>query len=234
MQDDTSIDTLDMEEVKAALPSIGFIDMVGFDGCNMASIEVQMLWRGHATALAHSQEWVGGEGIQYNLVLALLAVNPNMTADQVAIATSQTATSDKTWSAVAVDSRFDALLSAVNNWSTALNNGLASNRKHYDRAFGATRSFWQAPMDKDLYDMAYEINRLFTDSNIKSKGQAVMNAVNAVVLHERHVNAYADVHGITMYHIAKATEKDSNYTYYRTLDFALQTGWDEFLDAYAR
>jgi hypothetical protein len=234
MQDDTDNDTLDMEEVKAALPSIGFIDMVGFDGCNMASIEVQLLWHGHATALAHSQEWVGGEGVQYELVLAQLAANPNMSADQVAIATSQSATSDKTWSAVAVDSRFEELLMVVDQWSVALNNGLAANRKKYDRAFGATRSFWQAPMDKDLYDMAYEINRNVADANIKSKSQAVMNAVNAVVLHERHVNAYADVHGITIYHIARATEKDSDYTYYRTLDFALQTGWDEFLDTYAR
>jgi hypothetical protein len=234
MQDDTNNDTLDMEEIKAALPSLGFIDMVGFDGCNMASIEVQLLWHGHATALAHSQEWVGGEGVQYDLVLAQLASNPNMTADQVAIATTQSASSDKTWSAVAVDSRFDALLTAVDQWSTALNNGLAANRKKYDRAFGATRSFWQAPMDKDLYDMAYEIHRNVTDTNIKARSQAVMNAVNAVVLHERHVNAYADVHGITIYHIARAIEKDSNYTYYRTLDFALQTGWDEFLDAYTR
>ncbi len=234
MRDDTDNDTLDADEVKAALPSIGFIDMVGFDGCNMASIEVEMLWHGYATALTHSQEYVGGEGVQYDLVLAQLAANPNMTADQVAIATSQTATSDKTWSAVAVDSRFDALLTAVNDWSVALNNGLSANRKKYDRAFGATQSFWQAPMDKDLYDMAYEINRNVTDANIKAKGQAVMNAVHAVVLHERHVNAYAGAHGITIYHISKASEKDSNYTYYRTFDFALQTGWDEFLDAYAR
>jgi hypothetical protein len=234
MQDDTDNDTLDMEEVKAALPSIGFVDMVGFDGCNMASIEVQMLWHGHATALAHSQEWVGGEGVQYDLVLAQLAANPNMTADQVAIATSQSASQDKTWSAVAVDSRFDALLTAVNNWSVALYNGLGANRKKYDRAFGATRSFWQAPVDKDLYDMAYEINRNVTDANIKSKSQAVMNAVNAVVLHERHVNAYADAHGITIYHISRAADKDSTYEYYRTLDFALQTNWNEFLDAYAQ
>ena len=234
MQDDTDNDALDMEEVKAALPSLGFIDMVGFDGCNMASIEVQLLWHGHATAVTHSQEWVGGEGLQYDQILAQLAANPNMSADQVAIASSQSATSDKTWSAVAVDTRFDTLLTAVNNWSVALNNGLSANRRKYDRAFGATRSFWQAPMDKDLYDMAFEINRNVSDTNIKSKSQAVMNAVNAVVLHERHVNAYADVHGITIYHIARATEKDSNYTYYRTLDFALQTSWDEFLDAYAR
>jgi hypothetical protein len=234
MLDDTSNDTLDMEEVSAALPSLGFIDMVGFDGCNMASIEVQYLWHGHATALAHSQEWVGGEGVQYDLVLAQLAANPNMTADQVAIATSQSATGDKTWSAVAVDSRLEALLSAVDQWSVALNNGLAANRKKYEQAFGATRSFWQAPMDKDLYDMAYEINHNVTDANIKAKSQAVMNAFDSVVLHERHVNAYADAHGITIYHISKATQKDSDYTYYRGLDFALQTGWDEFLDAYAR
>src|SRR4030095_9522989 len=155
-----------------------------------------------------------------------LAANPNMTADQVAIATSQSAASDKTWSSVAVDGRFDALLSAVQAWATALQAGLGANRRKYDQAFGATRSFWQAPMDKDLYDMAFEMKNKVTDENIKNKSQAVMNAVNAVVLHERHVNAYADVHGITIYHISKATEKDSDYNYYRsTVDFALQTEW---------
>ena len=235
MQDDTDEDTLDYHETKAAIPSLGFIDVVGYDGCNMASIEILKLWHGHATAFTSSQEWVGWEGIQYDVVLAQLASNPNMTADQVAIATSQSATSDKTWSAVAVDGRFDALLTAVNDWSVALNNGLAANRKKYDRAFGATRSFWQAPMDKDLYDMAYEIKRLVSGRDIRLTSQAVMNAVDAVVLDERHVNAYADAHGITIYHISKATQKDSDYSYYRTtLDFALQTGWDEFLDAYAR
>jgi len=234
MRDDTSNDSLDMEELKAALPSIGFMDMVGFDGCNMAAIEVEMLWHGHATAVAHSEEWVGGSGVEYDVVLAKLAANPNMTADAVAIATSQSATSDKTWSAVAVDGRFDALLKAVDEWSVALNNGLAANRKKYDRAFGATRSFWQQPTDKDLYDMAYEINRLVSDQNIKDLSQAVMAAVDDVVLHERHVNAYKDAHGITIYHISKASEKDDKYLYYHDyVDFGTQTGWDNFLDAYA-
>src|SRR6185503_18689595 len=117
----------------------------------------------------------------YDLVLAQLAANPTMTADQVAIATTQSATSDKTWSAVAVDRRFDTLLTAVNHWSVALNNGLGANRKKYDQAFTATRSFWQAPMDKDLYDMAYEINSHVSDQTIKNKSQAVMKAVNSVV-----------------------------------------------------
>lgn len=235
MADDTDADTLDYHEMKAAIPSLGFIDVVGYDGCNMASIEMLKLWHGRATAFTSSQEWVGWEGIQYDLVLAQLVANPGMTADQVAIATSQSASNDKTWSAVAVDSRLNALITAVDQWSAALNAGLAANRKKYDQAFTATRSFWQAPMDKDLYDMAYEINRLVTDQNIKNKSQAVMNAVTAVVLHERHVNAYSDAHGITIYHISKASQKDSDYAYYRsTVDFALLTAWDEFLNAYAK
>jgi hypothetical protein len=230
--DDTG--TLDYEEEKTAIASLGFIDVVGYDGCNMSSIEIFDLWHGHATAVTGSQEYVGWEGLQYELVLAQLAANPNMTADQVAIAFSQSASADKTWSAVAVDGRLDALLTAVNDLSVALTNGLAANRTKINRAFGATRSFWQAPMDKDLYDMAYELNRNVPDANIKAKSQAVMKAFGAAILHERHVNAYSDVHGITIYHISKATEKDLNYYYYLGLDFAMQTGWDEFLDAYAK
>ncbi len=235
MADDTNADTLDYEEEEAALPSLGFIDVVGYDGCNMASIEILNLWHGHATAVTGSQEYVGWEGLQYDLVLAQLAANPSMTADQVAVAFSQSASADKTWAAIAVDSRFDAVLTAVNNWSLALSNGLAANRKKYDRAFGATQDFWQAPMDKDLYDMAYEINRNVADANIKSKSQAVMTAINGVVLHQYHTNGYPDSHGITIYYVSSASGKDSNYIYYRNkIDFALNTGWDEFLDAYAK
>ena len=235
MRDDTDDDTLDYEEMKAALPSLGFIDVVGYDGCNMASIEIFNLWHGHATAVTSSQEWVGGEGLQYDLILEQLAATPSMSADRVAIVSSQSASQDKTWSAVAVDSRFDTLLTTVNQWSVALKNGLNTNRKLYDQAFTATRSFWQAPMDKDLYDMAYELNNRVNDTDIKAKSQAVMNAVNSVVLFDRHVNAYAETHGITIYHISKAIEKDSDYVYYRsTVDFALQTGGGEFLDTYAR
>jgi hypothetical protein len=60
-----------------------------------------------------------------------------------------------------------------------------------------------------------------------------MTAFNNVILHERHVNAYADVHGITIYHISKASEKDDKYIYYHDyVDFATQTGWYTFLNAY--
>jgi hypothetical protein len=217
MEDDTSNDTLDYDEVKAAIPSLGFIDVVGYDGCNMASLEIMKLWHNHATALTGSQEWVGWDGIEYDVVLAQLAANPNLTADQVATATSASTLTDKTWSAVAVDSRLTTLLTAVDQWSVALKNGLPANKKKYDTAFGATRSFWQAPMDKDLYDLAFEIKDKVADTNIKNKSQAVMDAFAVVVLHERHVSQYSDAHGITIYGPAKASQK-LDHDYFLTID----------------
>ena len=234
MGDDTDQDSLDMHEIKAALPQIGFIDVVGFDACNMASIEVQLLWHGYATALVHSQDYINWDGIEYDVLLAQLSANPNMTPDEVAIATSMSVTNDKTMSAVAVDRRFDELLTVVDEWSQALLDGLDDNRKSYDRAFRFTQDFWQAPMDKDLYDMAFEIGSRAGSADIEAKSQAVMNAVEAVVIEEHHEVSHKDAHGITINHMANSGHLDEYFSYYQTIDFALLTSWDEFLLAYAK
>ena len=237
MEDDTDVDTLDYHEMKAAIPLLGFIDLVGYDGCNMATMEIYKLWENKATAIAASEEYVGWNGIEYDSVIAQLRANPFMSADQVAVASAQSAVvlgGERTFSAVAVDGRLANLLTATEQFAVALTNGLAANRKKYDRAFGATRSMWQAPMDKDFYDLANEIDIAVSDANIKARAQGVMNAISSVRLYEGHTNAYSDVHGMTIYHISKAAQKDSNYTYYRsTIDLALTTSWDEFLNAYA-
>src|SRR5262245_9539930 len=238
MEDDTNVDTLDYHEMKAAIPQLGYIDVVGYDGCNMASLEIYKLWQNKATAIAASEEYVGWNGIEYDVVISKLRANPFMSADEVAVASAQSAIQqggERTWSAAAVDGRLTTLLTATDQFATALNGGLAANRKKYDQAFNATRTMWQAPMDKDLYDMASEINLAVSDAGIKAKGQAVMNALGSVVLWEGHVNAYSDVHGITIYHISKAAQKDADYSYYRsTIDLALMTSWDEFVNAYAQ
>ena len=238
MEDDTDVDTLDYHEMKAAIPQLGFIDVVGYDGCNMATLEIYKLWQNKATAVSASEEYVGWNGIEYDAVIAQLKSNPFMSADQVAVASAQSAINlggERTWSAVAVDGRLATLLTATDQFAVALTNGLAANRKKYDQAFNATRSMWQAPMDKDLYDMAKEINTAVSDATIKSRAQGVMNAFSSTLLWEGHTNAYSDVHGMTIYHIGKASQKDSNYTYYRsTIDLALTTSWDEFVNAYAQ
>ena len=77
MEDDTNNDTLDYDETKAAIPSLGFIDVVGYDGCNMASLEIMDLWHGHATAITGSQEYVGWDGLEYDVFLNQLKAEPD-------------------------------------------------------------------------------------------------------------------------------------------------------------
>ena len=118
MEDDTDADTLDYDEVSAALPSLGFNDVVAFDGCNMASIEIAKQWAGHASVLSGSQEYVGWDGIEYDTVIAQLRATPTMSTDQAGISFSQSATNDRTWSTIALDARLTTLVSAVNSGRT--------------------------------------------------------------------------------------------------------------------
>jgi hypothetical protein len=227
-------DGLNPDEVKSVLPQLGFIDVVGYDACNMAQIEIMSLWHGHATALAASQEFVNMDGIEYDKVISQLNANPAMTADQVAVATSASTVFEVTFSATAVDGRFDALQNAVNTWSIALRNALPAQKAAIARGFQNAKSFWQAPTDKDLYDLAKAVSAQVTDAGLKAKGSAVMAAVDATVLHRRFTgNKYAMVHGITITGITRPVEKTADWTYYHGLDFAQATGWDEFEDLLA-
>jgi len=237
MVDDSSGDALDPAEIRAALPSIGFIHMVGWDGCNMASIEVEALWKGYATAMSHSQEYVNWDGIEYEKILPKLKATPTMSADQLAIETTLSAqgNTERTWSAVAVDGRMDAVVSALDAWARALKTALPKERKKLAQAFGATESFWQVPYEKDLKDMVQEVNARVTDAQVKSTGNTLLAALNAAILAEWSTNAYPNANGITIYHIDKASQKsDPYYSQYKLFDLSGRTQWDEFLDAYAQ
>ena len=116
-----------------------------------------------------------------------------------------------------------------------MKNVLPGQRAAIARGFQNAKSFWQAPTDKDLYDLAKQVNAQVTDANVRAKGTAVMTAVDAIVLHRRFIGSkYNMVHGITITGITRPVEKTADWTYYHTLDFALQTQWDEFEDLLAQ
>jgi hypothetical protein len=243
MLDETDNDTLDLYETVAAMPSLGFIDVIGYDGCNMASIEVQAAWRGYASALVHSQEYVGWDGLEYDAIISALRANPSMTADELAIVSNQSASvnKEKTGSAVSIGADWTALQTAVDEWSVALQAGLPTYKKQYDKAFRSAKHFWEDPSGHDLYSAAEAIKIRVTDADIRNRSQAVMDAINAVVLDEWHSsNKYRGAHGISIYIPTRASELDDSttavhdFTFYRTLDFSLSTGWDEFLKAYMK
>ena len=175
------------------------------------------------------------DGIEYDVVLNQLNATPAMTTDKVAEATSASTIYEKTYSAMALDGRYTALRTAVNDWSIALKNAVPTQKPAIARGFQNAKSFWQAPTDKDLYDLAKQVNAQVTDAGLKAKGTAVMNAVDAAVIHRRFLGkAYNMVHGITITGITRPVEKTADWTYYHSLDFAQTTGWDEFEDLLAQ
>jgi len=223
-----------MQSRRRRLAGLLVLGIVGYDACNMAQIEIMDLWNGHATALVGSQEFVNMDGIEYDTVINQLRANPLMTADQVAAASSASAIVEKTYSSMAVDNRYAALRSAVDAWAIALKAAVPSQKAAIARGFQNAKSFWQAPTDKDLYDLAKQINAQVTGTDLKTKGTAVMNAVDAVVLHRRFTGkAYNMVHGITITGITRPVEKTADWTYYHSLDFAQRTNWEEFEDLLA-
>ncbi|MFM7274672.1 MAG: clostripain-related cysteine peptidase [Gammaproteobacteria bacterium] len=235
MSDDTSVDALDAPEIRNAQAALGFIDVVAFDGCNMAAFEVHKLWAGKATAVVASQEYVNWDGLEYEKILPQLAANPNMTADQLASisALSSQGNNERTGSAIATDARHTTLWNALDAWAVALRAALGKERKNYKSAFGATRTFWQVPYEKDLLDMVQEVNARVTDANVRSKGQALITAIQGATIAEWSTNAYADANGITIYQIDTAAQKDAYWNYYQGLGLA-PSSWIAFLNDYAR
>jgi hypothetical protein len=241
MWDETDDDTLDMHELEYAMGVVGPVDVLGYDACEGMAIENMTLWRSlGAQAIAGSQEDFGMVGFEYEQVLPALQADPYMTAGQLAVQLADSAIQQNwTSSAAALDANFDALVTAIDEWSVALLAGLPVNKAAYDAAWRFTEQVAD-PLNKDLYDAANEINQRVSDPTIQATGQAVMDAVNAVVLYEWHKGSYRDAHGIGIFWPKEVADLDepsspqwNDFQYYRDyLLFAQLTRWDEFLDAY--
>jgi len=66
MVDDTDDDTMDQHELQAVLESVGPIDVLMYDACQMASIENEATVRGYSQAIVHSQDLWAGTGSNTN------------------------------------------------------------------------------------------------------------------------------------------------------------------------
>ncbi len=240
--DETDVDTLDQHEIEAVLDIVGPIDVIAYDACQMATIENQATVKDHAQAMVASQEYLNMDGIEYELVIPALQDNPDMTADDLAVLINQSTSStrERTGSAVALDERWDVLIEAVDAWAVALQGGLTSYRSDYVRAFRLAEFFWGDRTAKDLYELAYGINTRIDDRDLQAKCQAVMSAIDGVVLDEWHTKPYHGAHGISIFLPMRAQDLDeasspewNDFEYYREmLVFSRLTHWDEFIDAF--
>ena len=248
MWDETSKDGLDHDELVAALEKCAPVDVIGWDCCNMQTIEVGATVRPYAQAMVGSEEYTNWEGLQYDKFVANLEAYPWWTAEQLAANMAATARGDNvTFSSIMLDARFADLVTAVDRWAIALKKGLAANRRAYGAALKASQPFYDGAGERDLYSVANQIRRRVKSPSIKASCEAVMNAVLTNVTYNWvHLGVvdgftYNRCHGLAIWWPQRRSQLNPSWgsghdwAYYRTkLAFAAHTHWDEFLAAYVR
>ncbi len=244
MKDDASNDSMDVDEIRRAMETTGGVDMVGMDTCLGQMIEVEATFRGFADAVAASEDSIGYTGVQYAEVLAKLQARPTMGAGALAklAAASYRSGHDK-WtlacSAVALDWRWDRLVTKVDLLAWYLRAGMRRHRSDYEAAYRRVASaIYGDSTSVDLYDAAHQLRKHVDSAPIKAACTAVMKAVDRAVLYEWSTPAEGRLHGIGIYwpsapappHRGSSSIAWWDFPYYSSqLIFTRMTTWEDFL-----
>ena len=221
-------------EVGSALSQIKNIigkklDVFGVDVCLTGMWEVEDIVSNYAEYMVNSEQTEAGDGWYYTGWLSNLVNNPNASGSQVASWVVDAARGLSTISAIDL-SKIPTLTRNIDAFAEALINARPRYSSAIDNARRNTISF-EISDHVDIYDFAYNIYNSSVPSDLKSKAQAVMNAVNDAVINNKTASGYGDAHGIAIYY----PSDPSNYNHtdfggdYNNLPVARNTHWDEFI-----
>jgi len=234
-------DGLTMQELRSAFSTLTNdgaqpIDLIGFDACLMAMIEVDNQIMPYGIMRVGSEETIPREAWPYHEILRSLVADPNMTAPElgeVIVQEYYEHYNNYTLSAVDLGSTYTSLNTAVDDFAQALMDGLNTYRNQISQARLNTQNF----LDReylDLYDFANQVNLRITEAAINTSATAVMNEVDNVMIHEQHGStSYSNAHGISIYFPASSGDYDSRYDGVSNfLQFTQNNRWDEWLRAF--
>ncbi len=160
--DDTSEDELHMGELDDALSTVpNIIDLLGFDQCHMAMIEVAYQVYAHADVLVASEELENGNGWPYDSILTHLKNKPAMSPQDLGrniVSNFQfyydniVKYSKHTLSAIDLNNQFLDLVDLVSDFGEELTIGIADYRKHYDPRDNVQMKIREALLSTEKFD----------------------------------------------------------------------------------
>jgi hypothetical protein len=251
--DETSVGTygsdyLFMGELSSALTGQHF-DLIGFDACLMAGIEVADQIRDFTDYYVASEQTIPGYGFPYDTFVAGLKQNPNWTGlnlgSQIVQLYAARYNNLTDWTISLIDERrVIELVQQVDAWSALLKigAGLFQTRDNpadnvqvaikFDRA--ATQTFGSLKNYADLYDLAQRIkNDPVIPNCVKGPIQNILTLIaGQVVVAEMHGSGIAFAKGL---HIYFPTNRKSGDTY-KDYDYprSRQTDGNSHLATYAQ
>lgn len=224
------------------------VDIVAFDACLMANVEVAYAVQSYAKYLVASEQTIPGEGYPYDTVLSMAAKPklsiPKMVADMVKDygVLYSSSTSDYTLSGIDL-SQLPSLRSAMDSLAAALASGLHSN----DHAAVKRAMYASGDPSKCTYftedsyiDLGHFLNNLQINiSTLKTNNKALYNQLKTAITNASTALKKCVVAQVYGANFPKATGMSMYMERYASLDpdyastqWAQDTNWAHMLEAY--
>ncbi len=243
--DQTSGDKITMPELQAAIQNAGVpIDILAFDACNMAAIEVvyQVSLTGLVDILVGSEETIPMNGYAYDLMLTPVANDPSRTATQVAtdMVDGWAAYYDPlNWAQSVCLSAIDVQsiglqTSAFDDWCAAMHDNLGTYAREYKKVLRDTYAAYATNKHFDLADLGDNLlaNSKIKDATLRAATTAMVSAVDSSVIAYTNGDYAADCRGLTIWWGLTSDWDYSGPAYLAEVAFAIDMGWGDFLADY--
>jgi hypothetical protein len=220
------------------------VDIVAFDACLMADIEIAYTAMPYANYLVSSQQTIPGTGYDYNHVLSSLAKKvldgPTFARAMVAAYGNyyKSGTEDYTLSAMDL-SKVSALVDNINQLSVLLSQLIGQDQSVSGAitsaaAFNSTTIRFDEPDYIDLYNFYLNVYQAMSSMNITAADKASLGTIindglsliKALVLVEVASPQFAAVRGVSIY-LPQTIDPS-----YLNLYWSNQTQWLSFLQTY--
>ena len=235
-------DTLTLSElekgISAGLEGAGVdrLDMIGFDACLMATFEVASTLAPHADRLLASQELEPGHGWDYTaLEAAYRGADVDGLGSAIIDGFRKQALASGTENEITLSlvdlTAFDAVDTAVSEFADAMTARVADVAPTVGRTLAQTLGFGTNPdprYDLHMKDLGIFAGEISVDAvDVADEAEAVVRAVNDVVLDKVDGQATRGATGLSIYFPPTSGYYDPDYT-----AVAERTGWAEFLTTY--
>jgi len=240
-------DSLKTDEMRSALMDatvvLGIqIDIVGFDACVMASMEICYAFEGLCVDFVASEAMVSGTGWPYDAVTQQLVANPSMGSEQLCEVMVSEYIIEYEGSSIDVLSAFrvDIVCSSVRDALSGLADSLLAGGDNYDGRIQSARNAicgfdiiltdqsYKDTYSADLYTFAREVASRISDERVKVAAENLMMALEdaRIVLGVvAEYKPYGDIFGLTIFW----PEQPLYLEEYPAERLSLDTTWDEFL-----
>ena len=243
--DQTSNDEIKMPELQAAIENAGvYIDILAFDACNMAAVEVayQVELTGQVGIVVGSEETIPMNGYPYDLMFTPVANDPSRTPAQVATDMVDgwgVYYDPLNWAQSVCLSAIDIVslgqqTAALNDWCAAMHDNLDSYAREYKKVIRDTYTMYATSKHLDLEDLCVNLlaNSKIKDATLRAAAQDVIDLVDSSVIAYWNGPYAAACGGISIYWGTGGDWPYSGPAYLTEVAFAIDTGWGDFLDDY--